>query len=151
MAEESLTLSPPEMSQEPTLQHRKKPNILVTGTPGTGKTTMCELLVISTNLEHIDVSKLVKEKKLHDGYDEEYDTFILNDDKVIFVLMIDNLKQPFMLGIYCQLCDELENIMQDGGKIVDFHSCDIFPERWFDLVVVLRSNNTILYDRLKAR
>lgn len=27
----------------------------------------------------------------------------------------------------------------------------MFPERWFDLVVVLRCNNTILFDRLKER
>ena len=27
----------------------------------------------------------------------------------------------------------------------------MFPERWFDLVLVLRCNNTILYDRLQSR
>ena len=45
--------------------------------------------------------------------------------------------------------DEIENDMDNGGNIVDFHSIDFFPERWFDLVLVLRTNNTILYDRLK--
>lgn len=35
--------------------------------------------------------------------------------------------------------------------MVDYHGCDFFPERWFDFVIVLRCNNTILYDRLKAR
>lgn len=51
-----------------------------------------------------------------------------------------------------QICDELEpSIGQQGGFIVDFHSCDIFPERWFDLVMVLRADNTILYDRLVQR
>ena len=35
--------------------------------------------------------------------------------------------------------------------MVDYHSCDIFPERWFDLVVVLTCDNSELYDRLKAR
>ena len=38
-----------------------------------------------------------------------------------------------------------------GGNIVDFHSCDFFPERWFDLVIVLQTDNTILYDRLEKR
>lgn len=41
--------------------------------------------------------------------------------------------------------------MAKGGCIVDFHSVDFFPERWFDLVLVLRCNNTVLYDRLKER
>jgi hypothetical protein len=29
--------------------------------------------------------------------------------------------------------------MTAGGNVVDFHSCDFFPERWFDLVVILRT------------
>ena len=40
---------------------------------------------------------------------------------------------------------------KDGGVILEFHSCDFFPERWFDLVVLLRCNNTQLFDRLKER
>ena len=34
---------------------------------------------------------------------------------------------------------------------MDFHSCDFFPERWFDLVIVLQTDNTVLYDRLDKR
>ena len=41
--------------------------------------------------------------------------------------------------------------MDEGGIIVDFHSCEVFPERWFDLVLVLRSGTTQLYDRLAQR
>ena len=40
---------------------------------------------------------------------------------------------------------------QQGGIILEFHSCDFFPERWFDLIVLLRCNNTQLYDRLQER
>jgi adenylate kinase len=49
------------------------------------------------------------------------------------------------------VCDELEDEMEKGGVIIDFHSNDFFPERWFDLVVVLVTDNTTLYDRLAAR
>ena len=41
--------------------------------------------------------------------------------------------------------------MAKGGCIVEFHSIEFFPERWFDLVLCLRCDNTILYDRLKNR
>jgi adenylate kinase len=111
---------------------RQEPNILITGTPGTGKTTLSELVALGLSFKHHNVSELVKEHGLHDGYDEEFQTYILNEDK---------------------LCDELEPLLgsSEGGHIVDFHSCDFFPERWFDLVVVLRTNNTILYDRLVER
>jgi adenylate kinase len=50
-----------------------------------------------------------------------------------------------------QVIDHLEDIMAEGGNVIDHHSSDFFPERFFDLVVVLQTDNTLLYDRLKAR
>jgi adenylate kinase len=41
--------------------------------------------------------------------------------------------------------------MEEGGILVDYHGCDFFPERWFDLVVVLQTDNSILHDRLSNR
>ena len=41
--------------------------------------------------------------------------------------------------------------METGGRIVEYHGCDFFPERWFDGVFVLRTDNTILYKRLEER
>lgn len=41
--------------------------------------------------------------------------------------------------------------MAEGGVALEFHSVDFFPERWFDLVLVLRTDNTVLYDRLAKR
>ncbi|KAG5127743.1 hypothetical protein AAZX31_10G177200 [Glycine max] len=61
------------------------------------------------------------------------------------------------LGLHCYLlnedlvCDELEDVMEAGGNIVDYHGCVFFPERWFNCVVVLQTDNTILYDRLSRR
>ncbi|MQM01398.1 hypothetical protein Taro_034150 [Colocasia esculenta] len=109
---------------------RARPNILVTGTPGTGKTTTGSLLADATHLRHINVGDLVKQKGLHDGWDEEFECYIINEDLV---------------------CDELEDMMDKGGNIVDYHACDFFPERWFDCVVVLQTDNSILYDRLSSR
>ena len=45
----------------------------------------------------------------------------------------------------------MEDMIAEGGKIVDYHSCEFFPERFFDIIFVLRTNNTLLYDRLHAR
>ncbi|XP_054798504.1 adenylate kinase isoenzyme 6 homolog isoform X1 [Prosopis cineraria] len=109
---------------------RNRPNILVTGTPGTGKTTMSSALAEAIQLRHINIGELVKEKNLHDGWDNELDCYIINEDLV---------------------CDELEDIMEGGGNIVDYHGCDFFPERWFDCVVVLQTDNSVLYDRLSKR
>lgn len=61
---------------------RGKPNILITGTPGTGKTTMSSALAEATQLRHVNIGELVKEKNLHDGWDEEFECHIINEDLV---------------------------------------------------------------------
>jgi adenylate kinase len=50
-----------------------------------------------------------------------------------------------------QLLDALEDDARLGGLIIDWHACELFPERWIDLVVVLRVESSTLYDRLTAR
>eukprot|EP00954_Amorphochlora_amoebiformis_P004624 359729-Amorphochlora_amoeboformis.AAC.3 len=88
------------------------------------------MLAEMTGWKHLNISQLVKDKSLHSGRNKEWDSFILDEDKV---------------------CDELEEIMIKGANIVDFHTCDFFPERWFHLVVVLRTSNEVLYPRLEKR
>ena len=46
---------------------------------------------------------------------------------------------------------EASGLSEQGGRILDFHACELFPERWVDLVIVLRCDSTVLYDRLTAR
>lgn len=50
-----------------------------------------------------------------------------------------------------QLLDSIEDELKLGGYIVDWHACDLFPQSWIDLVVVLRTNSSNLYDRLQPR
>lgn len=73
---------------------------------------------------------MVKDKSCHEGYDDKLKTWIVDEDKLL---------------------DEIENQLEEGGNIIDWHVCDIFPERLVDLVVVLQANTTMLYDRLKSR
>jgi adenylate kinase len=109
----------------------KGPNILITGTPGCGKTATCQRIAELTGLKHLEVSDLVKAEGWHEGWDEEHQSYTLDEDKML---------------------DGLEDILAEcGGAVVDFHSCDLFPERWFDLVLVLRATNTVLFDRLTER
>ena len=51
-----------------------------------------------------------------------------------------------------QLLDALEDEIPNGGYLIDWHACDLFPKSWIDLVVVLRCPTTdVLYDRLASR
>ena len=48
---------------------RTTPNILVTGTPGTGKTTFATLLNESLKFTYLNIGKLTSEKKLYQEWD----------------------------------------------------------------------------------
>jgi adenylate kinase len=80
--------------------------------------------------KYLCIGKLVNEKKLYKTYNKEFDVPEFDEDMV---------------------CEEIKQDMEARNNIVEFHSSAFFPEDWFDLVVLLRTNNTILYDRLKAR
>ncbi|XKL65699.1 hypothetical protein PGB90_009119 [Kerria lacca] len=109
---------------------RSKPNILITGTPGVGKSTLCTEVLKHVDLDWLEISKIAKIRDCLAGYDEQFNCPIIDEDKII---------------------DELDPVVEMGGKIVEYHGCDFFPERWFDGIFVLRTNNTILYDRLQER
>ncbi|XP_055389581.1 adenylate kinase isoenzyme 6 homolog isoform X2 [Condylostylus longicornis] len=108
----------------------KKPNILITGTPGVGKSTLCDKLAEKLNFEWHDISKIAKENDFIESYDEDYECPVIDEEKLL---------------------DYLEPIITRGGNIIEYHGCDFFPERFFDIIYVIRCNNTILYDRLKER
>lgn len=61
---------------------RSRPNILLTGTPATGKSVTGTELAQRTGLNYINVGELAKENDLYDGWDNELECHILDEDKV---------------------------------------------------------------------
>lgn len=114
------------------MSSRFQPNIIVTGTPGCGKTSHAESLAsqLKAPYKHYPISDLAKDGKWFERYDEEFDSHVVDEDKLL---------------------DSLEPDLRAGGAIIDWHCCDIFPERLIDLVVVLKTDNSNLFDRLKKR
>lgn len=60
---------------------RERPNILVCGTPGTGKTTLCEQVAAESGLRHVNVGDVVKAQQLHNGWDDEFECLVIDEDK----------------------------------------------------------------------
>ncbi|KAJ7597175.1 P-loop containing nucleoside triphosphate hydrolase protein [Mycena floridula] len=113
-------------------QTRSSPVIIITGTPGTGKSTHAQLLVNESPipLQHVNVGDWVKEKALFEKFDEDWQSYTVDEERLL---------------------DELEPLAADGGIVLDWHTCEAFPERWADLVVVLRCDHSKLWERLEKR
>jgi adenylate kinase len=123
---------------------RRRPNVLITGTPGTGKTTLAAEIVdrlLQNNdgdlsmAQHVNVGEVAQQQKCYEGHDAELDTQILDEDKLL----------DYLEGVFEKAEEEKVSC------IADFHVCEIFPERWFDLVLVLRTRTEVLFDRLQER
>lgn len=120
------------MTTSTTPATRRRPNILITGTPGTGKTTLARELEIALEFKWLDSHDMIQSNDCTIGRDETLQTEILNEE-----LFLDCLEETFETN--------------DGGIILDFHIPEIFPERWFDLVLVCQTSTHVLFDRLEAR
>jgi len=122
------------------------PNILITGTPGVGKSNLCRALIEKdpNGIQWINIGAYAKEHDLLGPYDETYQCHELEEDKII-----DELEKTMD-----RIPESKENEVSSSSKrlcttvLIDHQVTDFFPERWFDIVFVLRTDNTLLYDRL---
>ena len=107
--------------------------ILITGTPGVGKTTVSSILVEKTGAYLVDINKLVDEKHLYTGIDEERGYKIVDMDSLFDEMkkIIENIDDP------------------DKHIIVEGHLSHLFENS--DIVIVLRANPDILKDRMKTK
>ncbi|AWR99573.1 adenylate kinase family protein [Metallosphaera hakonensis] len=103
--------------------------IVVSGTPGVGKTSVCSILSNMLKMEYVHVSKFVIERKLYKGYDQTRSSFEI-DDQIVAKELNDYLREKSNVVIetvYPSLIDQA------------------------DKVVVLRKNPKVLYEELSRR
>lgn len=107
-------------------------NIIICGTPGTGKSSLVERL--KSELEEfnfINLSKFALDNGCTLNYDQELESHVLDEDK---------------------LADTIEPILNsDKLNIIECVHADLITIHHVDWVFVCRTDNTKLYDRLKAR
>ncbi len=105
--------------------------IIVTGTPCTGKTSLAKALAKQHKLTYVDVSELIKEKNLSEGYDNERKCDIIDTEK---------------------LNEELIKIIdKNKDAVIDSHLSHNLPKDKVDLCIVTKCGLKELEKRLKSR
>lgn len=118
--------------------------VLISEGPGCcfpGKSTTCEQLSEALGFRYINVGECVAKQSLYSGWDTKFEAHIIDEDKVILVPVLRRMlpNKALLFGLHVgkstpqkskmQVCDALEDQLAEGGAIIDYHSCDFFPER----------------------
>lgn len=106
--------------------------ILLSGNPGTGKTSVANQLHQKYGYKVIHVGDLVLENHLYQATDEARDTKIVDEEKINH---------------------HLSNLLEgeEGIFICEVHYADILDHPNIDLAIVLRTHPDTIIDRLKPR
>lgn len=104
--------------------------IVISGTPGVGKTTLAKLLAKRLNFDYIHIGELAKRIGAVIGYDKERKADIIDVEKV----------SKYLAGL-----------KPDKGIIVDTHVVETLPPEKVKKVIVLRLDPRKLYERLSER
>ena len=112
--------------------------IAVTGTPGTGKTTLSKKLSNKLDFYYLDVNKLISRHKLSEGYDKNRKTKIVDIKKLNKVL-----------------ASEITFIKKSSKKyrgiIIDSHLSHYLPKKYVDFCIVTKCDIKELSKRLKKK
>ena len=111
--------------------------IIVTGTPGTGKTSLSKELAKKLNFYYLDITKLISKHKLSEGYDRKRKTKIV-DIKKLNGRIINKIKN-------------LKKTNEYGGIIIDSHLSHYLPRKYVNLCIVTKCDIKGLNKRLKKK
>lgn len=106
--------------------------LFITGTPGTGKSTVSRLLKEQLSLTFVDVNQLVDDENLYTGYDEEW-----------------GYKMVDLPALCLSLNDVINDLKDEEGLLVEGHLSHFC--KGADVVVVLRAHPDILRKRLQNK
>ena len=107
---------------------------IITGTPGTGKSTLARLISKETEMKLLEINSIIIENDLYDEWDEIRDIPIINDKKI---------NEYFL--------NWMKNLSDDVKIIADGHYFEFISKELITKIIILRTDPPILKERLKNR
>lgn len=117
--------------------------ITITGSVGTGKTTIAKKLSKKLKYKYIDVNKLITENKLSSGYDKKKKCKIIDTKKL----------NNFLIKSIIENKEFLKNLKlkKTKGIIIDSHLSHYLPKKYVNLCIVTKCDLKELSKRLNKR
>ncbi len=114
------------------VKSKKKPIICITGTPGTGKTTISKELAKELGLKHVELNKIVEKIGLTVGFDKKRNSWIVDEQKIT---------------------EKVKEMIKKSrtGLIIDSHLAHFLSPKITDLCIICRCNLKVLKGRLEKR
>ena len=105
--------------------------IIVTGTPGTGKTTLAKALAKKLKIPYLDVNIVIQEYKLREKYERKRQTYVVDEKKLSQILV--------------------KIIKAHKDLIIDSHLSHFIPKKHIDICIVTKTDLKALKKRLEKR
>lgn len=109
--------------------------MIVTGTPGTGKTTLAKRISKKYGHEYIDVTGIIKKQGLADCYDKKRKTWVVDEKKL------------------ARLLEKIITLARKQGEklVIDSHMSHYINPKLVDLCIVTKCGLKELEKRLKKK
>ena len=106
--------------------------IIISGTPGTGKSTLAKLISQKTDFKILDFKKILRENKLNENYDFKRKCYMVDTKKLdkTLIKIIKNSKNPL---------------------IIESHLSHFLPRKYVNLCIITKCDLIILKKRLVKR
>lgn len=111
--------------------------LVVSGTPGTGKTTVSNIVSNYIEAKVISLNELAISENLIEKYDAKRETSVIDRKKIVDYLI--------------SLIEEYKIKKNPKFLIIESHFSDIVPEQFVNFIIILRCDPDELYKRLEKR